>query len=118
MNTTVLRRVAVHDRYQLELKLGYPLIRGEKTRYRIDTYVFAPYSLGINPTTYDRSDFFRDIQHYVRMKTPRFRLEQVLSDPASPLKHSEEILRDNLAGLDGPIERQVAATAFAFCVRS
>jgi hypothetical protein len=104
LGTTVLRRIAVHDRYQLELKLGYPLMRGEKTRYRIDTYLFVPHSLGINPTTYDRTDFFRDIQHYVRMKTPRFRLDQVLSDPSSPLQHSEEILQANITGLSGPLE--------------
>jgi len=104
VRTTVLRRVAVHDRYQLELKLGYPLIRGEKTRYRIDTYLFAPHSLGINPTIYDRTEFFRDIQHYVRMKTPRFRLNQVLSDPTSPLLHSEEILNENIGGLTAAIE--------------
>ena len=42
MEQAILRRVAVHDRFQLEMKLGYPLVRGRKTRYRIDTFIFVP----------------------------------------------------------------------------
>ncbi|MBK8047218.1 MAG: hypothetical protein IPK16_08905 [Anaerolineales bacterium] len=54
MRTALLRRVAVHDRYQLEMKLGYPLAPGKRTRYRIDTYFFAPQSLGVNAAAYPR----------------------------------------------------------------
>ena len=100
MPNAVLRRVAVHDRYQLELKLGYPLTHGQATRYRIDTYIFAPQSLGITEMTYPRSDFYRDIQHYMRMKTPRFQLEQLVSDQTSPLCQSEELLQHAVAPLD------------------
>lgn len=92
MNNAVLRRVVVHDRYQLELKLGYPLQKGRTTRYRIETYLFAPHSLGINATSYPQQEFFRDIQHYVRMKTPSFELREVLDSPHSPLLRSEALL--------------------------
>jgi hypothetical protein len=95
----VLRRMAVHDRYQLELKLGYPLAPGQETRYLIDTYLFLPSSLGINNTTYTRPEFYRDIQTYIRMKTPRLGLEQVLNDRKSPLCRCERLLEENSAVL-------------------
>jgi len=88
MNNAVLRRVVVHDRYQLELKPGYPLQKGQAPRYRIETYLFAPHSLGINAASYPQSKFYRDIQHYVRMKTPSFELHAVLDSPQSPLVRS------------------------------
>jgi len=100
----VLRRLVVHDRYQLELKLGYPLHKGEETRYRIDTYLFAPHSLGINPTSYPQHEFYRDIQHYVRMKTPSFVLSELLDRPESPLVRSETLVRSYLTGLTAAAE--------------
>ncbi|MCB0051059.1 MAG: hypothetical protein KDD75_21270, partial [Caldilineaceae bacterium] len=99
MQNSVLRRVVVHDRFQLELKLGYPLAQGKETRYRIDTYLFAPHSLGVNATSYPQNDFFRDIQHYVRMKTPSFQLREVLDSQRSPLVHAESLLRERGAQL-------------------
>jgi hypothetical protein len=90
----VLRRIAVHDRYQLELKLGYPLAPGKQTRYLIDTYLFLPASLGINSSTYSSEDFYRDIQTYIRMKTPSFLMEQILAAPDSPLCRCETLLSE------------------------
>ena len=99
MQSNVLRRVVVHDRFQLELKLGYPLKQGAQTRYRIETYLFAPHSLGINAANYPEHEFFRDIQHYVRMKTPSFKLHEVLESPHSPLVRSEALLREHVGAL-------------------
>jgi len=91
MGNVILRRVSVHDRYQLELKLGYPLRPDRATRYRIDTYIFAPHSLGVNSGSYPPEEFYRDIQHYVRMKTPLFRLQEVLDSSRSPLVQVEAL---------------------------
>ena len=88
----MLRRIAVHDRYQLELKLGYPLAPGKQTRYLIDTYLFLPASLGVNSSSYTSRDFYRDIQTYIRMKTPSFLMEQILAAPDSPLRRCEMLL--------------------------
>ncbi len=90
----VLRRIVAHDRYQLQLKLGYPLAPDKETRYLIDTYLFLPASLAINSATYGRSEFYRDIQTYIRVKTPRFVLGQILTDADSPLERCEEVLRN------------------------
>lgn len=107
MEQAILRRVAVHDRFQLEMKLGYPLARGRKTRYRIDTFIFVPQSLGINPVTYGRNDFYRDIQHYVRMKTPQLTLHELLDAPASPLVDSEKVIAAHPANLSTELERRL-----------
>lgn len=95
----VLRRIAVHDRYQLELKLGYPLTPGKQTRYLIDTYLFLPASLGINSSSYSSKDFYRDIQTYIRMKTPSFLMEQILAAPDSPLRRCETLLNESQENL-------------------
>ncbi len=107
----VLRRIAVHDRYQLELKLGYPLTPGKETRYLIDTYLFLPSSLGINSTTYTRSEFYRDIQTYIRMKTPRLVLEQILKDRRSPLCRCEALL-EKRQGVLRPMDEEVLRDSF------
>jgi hypothetical protein len=95
----VLRRITVHDRYQLELKLGYPLTPNKQTRYLIDTYLFLPASLAVNSTTYSSKEFYRDIQTYIRMKTPRFTLEQIFTDQRSPLLRCESLLQSGIAQL-------------------
>ncbi len=107
MDQAILRRVAVHDRFQLEMKLGFPLVRGRKTRYRIDTYIFVPQSLGVNAVTYGRNDFYRDIQHYVRMKTPQLTLRELLDQPASPLCDSEKVLATHPANLSVELEQRL-----------
>lgn len=108
MSNRVLRRVAVHDRYQLELKLGYPLSPARATRYRIDTFLFIPHSLGISASTYSRNEFYRDIQHYLRMKTPHFDLHQILTDPTSPLLQIAALLTSGPAPLASPVETKLS----------
>lgn len=107
----VLRRIGAHDRYQLELKLGYPLTAGEETRYLIDTYIFLPASLDINSSTYGPTEFYHDIQTYIRMKTPRLLLEQILKEPTSPLCRSERLLAQHSAAL-GPDEQERVRDSF------
>lgn len=85
-------RVIQHDRYQLEFKLSYRLSPEKRTRYRITTYMFAPLSLDINSSTYSRADFYRDVQSYIRVKTPEMSLRRMAGDPASPLAVMDEIL--------------------------
>lgn len=85
-------RVIQHDRYQLEFKLSYRLSPEKRTRYRIVTYLFAPLSLDINASTYSRSDFYRDVQTYIRVKTPEMSLRRIVKDPTSPLSMMNRIL--------------------------
>jgi len=70
--------IKIHDKFQFEIKIGYDLNREEKkTTFDIDSYFFIPNNLGINRDTYSRSDFFNDMQIYIRFKTPTFLLESL-----------------------------------------
>lgn len=85
-------RVTQHDRYQLEFKSHYQLSPEKRTRYRITTYLFAPRSLDINASTYSQTDFYRDTQSYIRVKTPELSLKRIANAETSPLAAMNEII--------------------------
>jgi len=90
------RSVKIHDKYQLEIKYGYKISdKRKKTLYNIDSYFFFPESLGINSQTYTKKIFYKDIQSYLRFKTPTYLLNQIFEGKNSPifsLKKSMELL--------------------------
>jgi hypothetical protein len=64
-------RIGIHDENQVEIKLDYGFDpAAQRTRYQIETYVFAPRSLGIDRETYRPDQFYADVQSYIRFKTP------------------------------------------------
>ncbi len=88
---TIQQAVKLHDKYQVEFKLDYELLDGKKTCYRISTYIFIPQSLGVNRHTYTKADFYRDIQSYIRLKTPPLILRDFTEHSASPLLSIEKL---------------------------
>jgi hypothetical protein len=74
----IQQAVKPHDKYQIEIKLDYSLDEGKKTTYQVSTYIFIPPSLGINKNTYSKEDFYRDIQNYIRLKTPTLILREFI----------------------------------------
>ncbi|MDQ5985916.1 MAG: hypothetical protein CSYNP_01633 [Syntrophus sp. SKADARSKE-3] len=77
--------VNIHDRYQFEVKLGYPLHQDqEQTSYLVSMYLFIPESLGIRQTTYTKEDFYRDMQSHIRLKTPSIPLAGLVKESDSP----------------------------------
>ncbi len=88
--------VKIHDSYQFEIKFTYqPEEKAKRTRYAVETYVFLPKSLGIDPASYPRTKFYEDVKSYVRLKTPTVLLKN-LSGKNSPLDSLEKSV-DNLA---------------------
>ena len=91
-------RVEAHDSQQFEVKLDYSIDPEKKqNQYRIEAYLFIPRSLGINRETYSTKHFFRDIQSYIRFKTPRISIQDLLSpdfsdSPFVRLKAARETL--------------------------
>ena len=77
--------IHIHDKYQFEIKLGYQF-RGEKetTAYDVETYLFFPNSLKISRHTYSKTDFYNDIQVYIRFKTPTVLLKDIVRGMQSP----------------------------------
>jgi len=73
-------RVEAHDSQQFEVKLDYSIDPKKRhNEYRVEAYMFIPRSLGINRDTYSADHFFRDTQSYIRFKTPRVALKDLLS---------------------------------------
>jgi hypothetical protein len=85
--------VKPHDKFQIEIKLDYELLEGEKTHYQVSTYIFVPQSLGITASTYPKAEYYRDIQNYIRLKTPTLILRDFTKNSAnSPLIAIEKII--------------------------
>jgi hypothetical protein len=86
--------VAIHDKFRFEIKMAYEIEADqEKSSYDIDTYFFIPYNLGINHTTYTREIFYKDIQTYIRLKTPTLLLRQINESETTPLIRLENSIQ-------------------------
>jgi hypothetical protein len=94
MLETIQQSAIPHDRYQIELKLDYELGKGEKTHYRISTYIFFPVSLGITEESYPRTEFYRDVKNYIRIKTPIVSLRDLHESEISPLSAVKHIVQE------------------------
>ena len=88
--------ISALDRLQVELKSTYKLRHDEaQTSYTIEFYIFIPNSLGINSHSYPKYLFYRDIQTYIRFKTPTVLLRDFAEGERSPL----QLLKNSLQAL-------------------
>ena len=94
--------ITVHDQHQFEIKLGYRLHKESTvTAYGLDAYLYLPYSLGVNRATYSKTQFYNDIQAYIRLKSPELPLGRIVSGagaPAASLKTAVEALAAGATG--------------------
>ncbi len=89
---SIQQEVKPHDQYQVEIKLDYELLAGRQTRYTVETYIFAPRTLGVSAESYSKSDFYRDVQNYIRLKTPAMLLRDFTESPTSPLTALKQLI--------------------------
>jgi hypothetical protein len=83
--------IKIHNRFSIELKLSFLARKKKKvSEYAVNTWIFVPNSLDINPSNYDKSDFYRDLKSNIRLITPVFLLRDIVSAPDSPLVHLEK----------------------------
>lgn len=92
MEEAIRQRVRAHDKYQVEFKLDYPLLPQRRTRYQITTYIFVPSSLAIRSDTYSKTEFYRDVQNYVRLQTPLVPLHELRCATDSPLLRLQQLV--------------------------
>ena len=87
--------VRIHDKFQFEVKFSYRLDSGNKSssRYNVDTYIFIPNSLGVNPDHYGKDDFYQDVQSYIRLKTPAVLMRDLNQGDASPMQRLEQCVK-------------------------
>lgn len=93
-----------HDNFSMEFKFSFENNdMQEKSEFAINTWLFVPNSLGINPETYGKNLFYRDIKSNVRLITPKFKLKEVADInglPFQSLKHALERLSENPGSID------------------
>jgi hypothetical protein len=95
-------RIGVHDENQVEIKLDYGFDpAAARTRYQIETYVFAPRSLGIDRATYRSDQFYADVQSYIRFKTPSVPLSD-LCEPTGGLAKLAAAIPQGSPGWNSP----------------
>ncbi len=104
---TIQQAINPHDRYQLEIKLDYELLDDNKTNYRVYTYFFLPQSLGISEDNYQKSDFYRDVQNYIRLKTPTLDLRAIATQDDSPLTAVHRIVNTESWQQDSALKTQL-----------
>lgn len=73
-----------HDNFSVEFKFGFEGNQNEvgRSEFVVNTWIFVPNSLDINPQTYGKDQFYRDIKSNVRLITPVYLLRE-LSDRES-----------------------------------
>ena len=81
-------KVTIHDRFSIEFKVGFVVRRKLKVNdFAINTWIFIPNSLDINPLTYTKQQFCRDVKSNIRLITPRFLLREIAGGKAVPLRN-------------------------------
>lgn len=81
----------IHDSLSIEFKVGFKSQEEHHSKdFTVGMWFFVPTSLDINPSTYTKSDFYRDVKSNVRLVTPSFRLDEIASGPAIPLHNVKE----------------------------
>ena len=91
MLETIEQAIKTHDKYQIGIKLDYGLFEAKQTRYKISTYIFVPRTLGIAQDNYSKNDFYRDMQNYIRLKTPTLLLRDFTENSTSPLTRIKKL---------------------------
>ncbi|HRZ49985.1 MAG TPA: hypothetical protein P5338_11395, partial [Bacteroidales bacterium] len=77
--------VKIHDRYSIEIKLGFNARRKSAVSdFAVNTWLFIPNSLDINPLTYEKKDFYRDVRSNIRLITPVYLLRDIAGEQNTP----------------------------------
>jgi len=75
----------------LSYKLGFYARRKKKvSEFAVNIWIFIPNSLDINPSTYDKKDFYRDLKSNIRLITPVYLLRDITVGDDSPIQKLEK----------------------------
>jgi hypothetical protein len=104
-------RLRAHDRFQIEIKFDYPLDRAlQREQFVADLFLCVPPGLDVNPATYTKVDFYRDLQTYTRYATPKPTVAGLLdaTNELSPLTRLARMLEAWSGSAPGPDEQRRA----------
>ena len=84
-----------HDNFSVEFKFGYNCIEdGVKDKFSVNSWIFVPNSLDINPENYGKKQFYRDIKSNIRLITPVYLLRDIAQDTSLPLVSLKKALQN------------------------
>ncbi|HPW79164.1 MAG TPA: hypothetical protein PK676_07840 [Bacteroidales bacterium] len=85
----------IHDKFAVEFKQRFLVRRKvQKNIFAVNTWFFVPNSLDINPQTYGKDQFYRDVKSNVRMITPVYILRDLAEEKAVPFRFLEQSFHD------------------------
>ncbi len=77
--------VRIHDKFSIEIKLGFIARKKQKTSdFSVNAWFFLPGSLDVNRATYNKEDFYRNLKSNVRLVTPVYLLRDIAGDINTP----------------------------------
>ncbi len=84
-----------HDNFSVEFKFGFEgKDKAELADFAVNSWVFVPNSMGINPDNYGKKQFYRDIKSNVRLITPVFSLREIADPDALPFTSLQRAIDD------------------------
>ena len=82
-----------HDNFSVEFKFGFNCKEdGVRDDFSVNTWIFVPNSLDINPENYGKKQFYRDVKSNVRLITPVYLLREIACDDSLPLESLRRVL--------------------------
>jgi hypothetical protein len=87
--------IQFRDRWQFELKSEFfPRSPTQASTYGQEFYFFIPNALQINSSTYSKEEFYRDLTHFIRYKTPEFTFKELINpqNEHSPISRLHDLL--------------------------
>ena len=96
-----------HDNFSVEFKFGF---EGNSTEaghhdFVVNSWIFVPNSLDINPQTYGKDQFYRDIKSNVRLITPVYLLRSLAESNSLPFATLRRAL-ESLVSEQTPINEE------------
>lgn len=97
-------RHSVHDRFQVESDITFDLRpRGpfeNRRKFKIDMYLYLPYSLGVNSSNFGGAEFFRHWTSYFRVRAPMYQQWRVLPPELLSFPSVDEYFANHLSTED------------------
>ena len=79
--------VKIHDRYSVEFKVALKVKYPNQGTFAVNSWIFVPNSLDINPSTYTKQQFYTDVKTNIRLITPRYPLGSVVAQDSIPYEN-------------------------------
>lgn len=86
-------KVKVHDKFSLEIKLGFLAKDISINEFSVSTWIFIPNSLDINRWNYSKEGFYRDLKSNIRLITPVYLMEEIADKSKEPYRFLEHSIR-------------------------